>query len=282
MPRRRRVPADEPADSLKSTVPCPGRFHRFQRNQTDRSTLSTAALYDLYTRYGQSVDKKALLPCLRNYPQVPPQAGRPIYRGFQVHKFLLNQSDKVFFHEIWLYHHHHALDLYPDLEARLAPICIESSLWTAAFAEGSPSRRDARSSVPVWPDLGTGDEYRILHLDFRSIATRHCYDPAILFSTIETNIPERQRISTEPIDGSDVVRRTASSRCSTWNLQKKRPGRSRASFGSTWNSSCQRRSGITTWRDFSLLDSRTSAEELESRSWMMTSSSRRAERASSR
>lgn len=45
---------------------------------------------------------------------------------------------------------------------------------------------------------------------------------------------------------------------------------------------CQRRSGITTWRDFSLLDSRTSAEELESRSWMMTSSSRRADRASSR
>ena len=44
----------------------------------------------------------------------------------------------------------------------------------------------------------------------------------------------------------------------------------------------QSRSGITTWRDFSLLDSRTSAEELESRSWMMTSSSRRAERASSR
>lgn len=166
LPRRRRVPADEPADSLKSAIPCPGRFHRFQRIQTDRFTLSTAALYDLYTRYGQSVDKKALLPCLRNYPQVPPQAGRPIYRGFQVHKFLLNQSDKVFFHEIWLYHHHHALDLYPDLEARLAPICIESSLWTAAFAEGSPSRRDAGSSVPVWPDLGTGDEYRILHLDF--------------------------------------------------------------------------------------------------------------------
>lgn len=214
------MPADEPAVSLKSTSPCPGRFHRFQRIQTDRSTLSTAALYDLYTRYGQSVDKKALLPCLRNYPQVPPQAGRPIYRGFQVHKFLLNQSDKVFFHEIWLYHHHHALDLYPDLEARLPQSasnlpCGQRRLQREVHRGAMQDHRSL--SGQIW---GQATSIGSCTLDFRSIATRHCYDPAILFSTIETNIPERQRISTEPIDGSDVVPRTASSLCSTWNLQK--------------------------------------------------------------
>ena len=44
----------------------------------------------------------------------------------------------------------------------------------------------------------------------------------------------------------------------------------------------QRRSGITTWRDFSLLASRTRAEELASRSCSTTCSSRRADRASNR
>lgn len=62
-----------PPDSFKSAIQCPGGFHRFQRIQRLRFTLSTAGLYDLYTRYGQSVDKKALLPAAENYPQVPPQ-----------------------------------------------------------------------------------------------------------------------------------------------------------------------------------------------------------------
>ena len=80
----------------------------------------------------------------------------------------------------------------------------------------------------------------------------------------------------------------------TWNaprgtsplLPKKKPGNAGLlePLGSTWNllASGQRRSGMTTWRDFSLLASRTRAEELESRSWITTCSSRRADSASSR
>ncbi|WP_180851888.1 hypothetical protein [Stenotrophomonas maltophilia] len=83
------------------------------------------------------MDKKALLPAAENYPQVPPQPEGPLYRGFQLYKFLLNHADNWFFHEICLYHHHHALDLYPDLEARLGLIRPESILWTEAFAEAA-------------------------------------------------------------------------------------------------------------------------------------------------
>jgi len=186
LPRRRRVSAGDPADSLESTISCPGRFHRFQRIQSNRSTLSTAGLYDLYTRYGQSVDKKALLPCLRNYPQVPPQAERPIYRGFQVHKFLLNHVDKAFFHEIWLYHHHHALDLYPDLEARLAPICLESCLWTETFAEGGKMACGRFLSSQIW---SCATRSRSRQLGSRPNATDRCPCPAILIRTLETNSP---------------------------------------------------------------------------------------------
>jgi len=50
-----------PADFLKSAMPSPGRFHRFQEIHAVRFTLSTATMYDLYTRYGQFVDKKAIL-----------------------------------------------------------------------------------------------------------------------------------------------------------------------------------------------------------------------------
>ncbi|WP_224945880.1 hypothetical protein, partial [Klebsiella pneumoniae] len=49
-------------------------------------------------------------------------------------KFVQNQLDNTFFHEIWAYHHHHALDLYPDLEARLAPIRPQPGLWTVKSA----------------------------------------------------------------------------------------------------------------------------------------------------
>lgn len=121
---------------LKSTGQGTAAFHRFQRIQTSRSTLSTAGLYDLYTRYGQSVDKKATFSRWENYPQLPPQPQGPIYRGFQVHKYHLNQTDSPVFHEIWPYHHHHALDLYPDLKARAAPCRQKSGLWTVASAEG--------------------------------------------------------------------------------------------------------------------------------------------------
>jgi hypothetical protein len=82
------VPTDDPADSFKSAIRCPGGFHRFQEIQDARSTLSTGGMYDLYTRYGQSVDKKALLIRGENYPQVPPQPEGPLYRGFQAHKYL--------------------------------------------------------------------------------------------------------------------------------------------------------------------------------------------------
>ncbi|WP_414490017.1 hypothetical protein, partial [Stenotrophomonas maltophilia] len=59
----------------------------------------------------------------------------PLYRGFQLHKSLENQLDNAFFHEIWAYHHHHALDLYPDLEARPALIRPQSGLWTVTSAD---------------------------------------------------------------------------------------------------------------------------------------------------
>ncbi|WP_268647419.1 hypothetical protein, partial [Escherichia coli] len=75
------------------------------------------------------------LPDLRIYPQVPPQPEGPLYRGFQVHKSIKNQLDNAFFHEIWAYHHHHALDLYPDLEARLASIRPQPGLWTVTSAD---------------------------------------------------------------------------------------------------------------------------------------------------
>lgn len=129
------VPTDDAANSVKSASQYPGGFHRFQVIQGIRSTMSTVGLYDLYTRYGQSVDKKALLTCAENYPQVPPQPEGPLYRGFQAHKSLLKQRDNAFLHEIWLYHHHHALDLYPDLEARHAPHLPPARVWTVPFAE---------------------------------------------------------------------------------------------------------------------------------------------------
>jgi len=140
-----------PADSLKSGKPWPARFHRFQRNSHCRFTLSTAGLYDLYTRYGQSVDKKGLQRSVRNYPQVPPQPQGPLYRGFQANKSLLNHKDRLFLHEIWPYHHHHALDLYPDLEAwqgpnppGINPVDSRVSRHCRSIVEPYPNRRDFR------------------------------------------------------------------------------------------------------------------------------------------
>ncbi len=137
---------------------CPGGFHRFQGFRARRFTLSTAGLYDLYTRYGQTVDKKALLPDLRNYPQVPPQPEGPLYRGFQVHKSLQNQLDNAFLHEIWAYHHHHALDLYPDLEARPAPIRPQRDLWTVASADEATAA--LRPTICFTPPASSGNVHQ--------------------------------------------------------------------------------------------------------------------------
>lgn len=137
---------------------CPGGFHRFQGIRARRFTLSTAGLYDLYTRYGQTVDKKALLPDLRNYPQVPPQPEGPLYRGFQVHKYLKNQLDNAFLHEIWAYHHHHALDLYPDLEARLAPTRPQRDLWTVASADEATAA--LRPTICFTPPASSGNVHQ--------------------------------------------------------------------------------------------------------------------------
>lgn len=98
------------------------------------------------------MDKKALLPGSGNYPQVPPQPETPLYRGFHPHKFLLNHADNTFFHEIWLYHHHHALDLYPDLEARLGPICPEWVLWTERISGTASTVAAAWMRFGIRPD----------------------------------------------------------------------------------------------------------------------------------
>ena len=95
------------------------------------------------------MDKKALLPGSGNYPQVPPQPETRLYRGFRPHKFLLNHADNTFFHEIWLYHHHHALDLYPDLEARISPNCPRAGLWTVQFAEAEDLLQEEDLLLPA-------------------------------------------------------------------------------------------------------------------------------------
>ncbi len=192
----------------------PAGFHRIQGIQIDRSTLSTVGLYDLYTRYGQSVDKKALLLHRRNYPQVPPQPQGALYRGFQLYKSLLKHADSAFFHEIWPYHHHHALDLYPDLEARIDPISSKRVLWTVAFpeaaatpsktiasaphvvADGTPiKRRDAATAILITPDPTADLHRRMLEANRRPRSTP---------------TPLNQRLSQSEYQ------------CSTWN--KKTPG----------------------------------------------------------
>lgn len=193
----------------------PAGFHRIQGIQTGCSTLSTAELYELYTRYGQSVDKKALLPGRRNYPQVPPQPQGALYRGFQLYKFLLKHGDSAFFHEIWPYHHHHALDLYPDLEARIDPISSKRVLWTVAFpeaaatpsktiagaphvlADGTPIKRpDPATAILVTPDPTADLHRRMLEASCRPGSTP---------------TPLHQRLSQREYQ------------CSTWN--KKTPGK---------------------------------------------------------
>lgn len=78
--------------------------------------LSTAPRYELFASMGQTVDKKGLIPRQKTYPQLHPHPQGPFYRGFQPHISLYIQLDKVVFNQIWLYHHHIALDLYTDLK----------------------------------------------------------------------------------------------------------------------------------------------------------------------
>lgn len=265
---------------------CPGGFHRFQGIRARRFTLSTAGLYDLYTRYGQTVDKKALLPDLRNYPQVPPQPEGPLYRGFQVHKYLQNQLDNAFLHEIWAYHHHHALDLYPDLEARPAPIRPQRDLWTVASADEATAA--LRPTICFTPPASSGNVHQSedpeRHTRSKAAGQRPSSQPG--FQSLSTDcIGRAARINRQPAISRKAFTHTWRSghrdapRGTCKKNAREGPGRRSVPRGTGCR---QRRSGITTWRDFSLLDSRTSAEELESRSWMMTSSSRRADRASSR
>lgn len=148
--------------SLKSADGGPARFHRFQEIPSIRSTPSTAGLYDLYTRCGRTVDKKGTFPSHQNYPQDPPQARWPIYRGFQPYKVLLNQKHSLLLHEIWPYHHHQAFDLYPDLEAREAPNFRERGLWTersadigSALIERSLHSHAKRLSIPPGQNCAT-------------------------------------------------------------------------------------------------------------------------------
>ena len=232
------VAAKDPMNSLSSAIQAPAGFHRFQRIPTCRSTLSTAGLYDLYTRYGQSVDKKALLLRRRNYPQVPPQPRGALYRGFQLYKSLLKHIDSAFFHEIWPYYHHHALDLYPDLEARLDPIPHKCGLWTVAFpGPAATCSKNTRSATHL---LADGTPIRQCDTATAILATSD-REGALAPSNGGGELQDRLR--------SNCVGSTrAPARIPMLHVeQKKRPGKSRASFGSTWNSAVgQRRSGITT------------------------------------
>ncbi len=192
------------------------------------------------------MDKKALLPCPQNYPQVPPQAERPIYRGFQVHKLLLNHADKVFFHQIWLYHHHHALDLYPDLEARLAPIRPRSGLWTEASAEAG-SIAQLLAIIGLCPARAgrrrTGGRSGNQALDQTLQDSPRSSNP-------DVNARDERSWKASDVQRtgrwSDVIQVKTSSRCSTWN-QKKKPGifPGLVRFH-VEQRCCQRRSGITT------------------------------------
>lgn len=182
------------------------------------------------------MDKKALLPGSGNYPQVPPQPETPLYRGFHPHKFLLNHADNTFFHEIWLYHHHHALDLYPDLEARLGPICPEWVLWTERISG------TASTVAAAWMRFGIRPA--------RSIAT--ALRPQV---PARSNMIRRQSLAStqSPVASSaweakrtqpGPSRKMLSVRNPCWKgfspmihveRKKKRPGASRASLCSTWN-----------------------------------------------
>ncbi|MEG0195571.1 MAG: hypothetical protein RR698_20690, partial [Stenotrophomonas sp.] len=77
--------------SLKSGSCASAVFHRIEEIQCDRFTRCTVGLYDLCTACGRIVDKKAGFPHLKNYPQLPTQAERLIYRGFHPYKIDINQ-----------------------------------------------------------------------------------------------------------------------------------------------------------------------------------------------
>lgn len=217
------ISTETAADIFKSAMRAPAGFHRIQGIQTGRSTLSTAGLYDLYTRYGQSVDKKALLPGRRNYPQVPPQPQGALYRGFQLYKFLLKQCDSGFFHEIWPYHHHHALDLYPDLEARLDPISSKRVLWTVAFTGAAATPSNTIASAPH--DVANGTPISNNHSPGH-IRSEGELAPSEVGGKLQDRLHSNAVASTlESSATTNAPRGT-----------KKRPGKTRASFGSTWNS----------------------------------------------
>lgn len=218
---------------------CPVGFHRFQGIRARRFTLSTAGLYDLYTMYGQAVDKKALLPGLRNYPQVPPQPEGPLYWGFQVHKSLQNQLDNEFLHEIWAYHHHHALDLYPDLEARPAPIRPQRDLWTVASADEATAA--LRPTICFTPPASSGNVHQ-------------AEDPELPYST-EVGWAAPKSATWIPTAQGRLHRRGNQEQSASSNLEqgihpdveirrspmlhvepaKKTPGNIPGVFGSTWN-----------------------------------------------
>lgn len=63
------------------------------------------------------MDKKADRRQPEFCPQVIPQPYQQFRGGFRAHKILIFQRVELLIHKIWPYHHHQALDLYPDLIA---------------------------------------------------------------------------------------------------------------------------------------------------------------------
>lgn len=150
-------------------------FHvalQISKNLRRASRLSTSTLYAFRASRGQDVDKFHGGPAMKFYPQGFPHPEGPLSRGFRAHKNLLNQSVELFFNQIWLYHHHHALDLYPDLKARDALRSANPRLWIATRNEvararenqlsfGTDSPRSAWNVKPVTGLFATGSHQRV-------------------------------------------------------------------------------------------------------------------------
>ena len=119
-----------------SVASLPARIGGFECFSGAGRPLSTAALYDLLASRGQAVDKKRDFLPLETYPQLRPHPQTSFYRGFKGYISHYIQQHRLLFNQIWLYHHHIALDLYTDLK-----------LGLRAFGHFLPDRRAADGST---------------------------------------------------------------------------------------------------------------------------------------
>lgn len=133
----------------------------------------------------------------------------------------------MFFHEIWPYHHHQALDLYPDLKARHTAICAKPGLWTVAPAEqaGGAETRALPTMCQAAIDAGMRGPERSR--------------PGQSATTPDTDQRNEYRLRpSAPLKNRAVWRNQGLSPRHGPMLhveQKKRPGRIPGVIGSTWN-----------------------------------------------